>query len=779
MRPGKQLFPLNYNNIINNKDIKNNIKAIKLIIRETYGGNRTYINQIMFYEQNAEQVKDLICGNELNKIYKNQKKLIQDYSNNQLKNKFKINKNNSFNNIKNRCNISDINSKKDITMNNHNLNKDYLNQYNTQNIKSKKKKYNKINNNLNKKKKNEEQNIYEGEGQLMDLEGSNDDNDDEKRATFKEEENYEEEEFEENENIKVKNNYFSNNKILSDNNRNYYKIKNSKINNIKSKNHNKNKTFEITPTTKQINSAKTEIEKDKYNNNKTHQKQSLKINLNENLTPNKYLKRVKSLTNGNNNTNTNLEFNLSKNFGILLNNNEKDIQENRSNIDNNKNTFKNKIPNSTTYNYYTHNLPDIPMNINDKYQTYEERMSDIPNNFNSMYSGNEFISNSFNNSKKYIKNNIRNNIINLNKNNIDENPQMLDISDNTIINKRMNNTQENNNFNRNHLSKISNKKNMPSFITNKKSTNTSIYSQQNENQNNEIENEYELENDENYIDDKNISQTKKGKINTNNNTNNNSQRFSVRTNFDNIQTAKNNRIKLVKEKLDYLEGNIIEIKKELNFLSENLSFLNSKEFIVNNFKDQIIQICEEIYNENFGDDNNFNNFNKEKNISILSNNSNLGNQNKNNNNESLLENEINKKIDEKLGNFKDNIYEKFLGPTINEIGNSMKKNIEQLKNKVDTIGNNIYNQNNNIQDNDNDNFNFDDNYENYEDDDEYKTSSKLRNEKFDEINRIGENLYNKLLEKEKKLKLLKQEKAKYLNQENEKDNSDDNNNYNY
>jgi len=75
MRPGKQLFPLNYNNIINDKNIKNNIKAIKLIIRETYGGKRTYINQIMFYEQTAEQVKDLICGNELSKIYKKQKSI--------------------------------------------------------------------------------------------------------------------------------------------------------------------------------------------------------------------------------------------------------------------------------------------------------------------------------------------------------------------------------------------------------------------------------------------------------------------------------------------------------------------------------------------------------------------------------------------------------------------------------------------------------------------------------------------------------------------------------
>jgi hypothetical protein len=70
MRPGKQLFPLNYNNIINDKNIKYNIKAIKLIVRETYGGVRTYINQIMFYEQSAEEVKDLLCSNELNKIYK-------------------------------------------------------------------------------------------------------------------------------------------------------------------------------------------------------------------------------------------------------------------------------------------------------------------------------------------------------------------------------------------------------------------------------------------------------------------------------------------------------------------------------------------------------------------------------------------------------------------------------------------------------------------------------------------------------------------------------------
>ena len=42
------------------------------------------------------------------------------------------------------------------------------------------------------------------------------------------------------------------------------------------------------------------------------------------------------------------------------------------------------------------------------------------------------------------------------------------------------------------------------------------------------------------------------------------------------------------------------------------------------------------------------------------------------------------------------------------------------------------------------------------------STSKIRNQKFDEINKIGERLYNKLKEKEQKLKLLKQEKAKFL-----------------
>ena len=39
----------------------------------------------------------------------------------------------------------------------------------------------------------------------------------------------------------------------------------------------------------------------------------------------------------------------------------------------------------------------------------------------------------------------------------------------------------------------------------------------------------------------------------------------------------------------------------------------------------------------------------------------------------------------------------------------------------------------------------------------------LQRKKYEEINRLGEKLYDKLMEKEKKLKLLKQETTKLLN----------------
>ena len=722
MRPGKQLFSLNYNNIIKNTDIKNNIKAIKIIIRETYGGNRTYINQIMFYEQNAEQVKDLICGNELNRIYKNQKKLIEKYSNNQLNQKF--NNNNLYGNIKKSKNskISDIN----------NLNEEYMKQYSTQNNNKK------INKNRNEKINNKnyyteienEEDKYKEKYKKIEI------NNDDKKAKYKEEESDEEELNGINVNLNKKNNI--------PNNKKYHKINNNKKDN-KKRNNKKNKLSEISSISSGNKPAKSEIIKD---NNKIYQKESLEgNNERENLTPNKYLKRIKSLTNGNNTLNItpNLNINLSKNISSIPNNadfpeDNKDIENNNDNMlisPNRNNIYKNKIQNSSTNNFYIDNLPDEQI---EKYQTYEERMYLNPNNLNSIYSGNRISSYSLSKSRQMMSN------INLNNYENEENHQ---IEDN---NQRMYNTYKNMLYpKRNNLTGINNEKKIPSFIRNNISNNESIYSNQNENEQNKG---YE----ENYINNNNnkVSPRKNILKITNINTTNNSQRFSVRSNYENAKSSNN---KLVKEKLDYLEANVIEIKKEINLISERLSFFNSKEFLINNFKDQILDICEEIYNENYYN---------QKNISIISN-SNLDNS-QNKNNDFILENEINKKLDEKLGNIKNNLFDKFLQPKIEEIGNSMKKNIEKIKSKVDDIGNSLNKQKYNFEKSEGDcpYFQNDDNY----DEMIFQSSSKLRNEKFDEINRIGEKLYNKLLKKEKKLKLLKLEKTRFLNEESEKDNID-------
>ena len=66
-------------------------------------------------------------------------------------------------------------------------------------------------------------------------------------------------------------------------------------------------------------------------------------------------------------------------------------------------------------------------------------------------------------------------------------------------------------------------------------------------------------------------------------------------------------------------------------------------------------------------------------------NSNYISQNENNKIEVELEKQINEKLEEKLGSLQNNIFDKYLKPTINKIGDSMKKNIEQIQLEVDNI----------------------------------------------------------------------------------------------
>ena len=623
MRPGKQLFPLNYNNIINNKDIKYNIKAIKLVVRETYGGNRTYINQIMFFEQSAEEVKDLLCSNDLNKIYKLNKKLLNNSSSN-----------------------------------NNNTSKN-INKRKKNNLKEKNKK------NKTFEEKQEESDIYK----------------------------------------------------TSD-------IKNGK----------ENKEIEITPMTKKpFRQIKTDIKNSGKNKLK---REKLEISLNkendkkDNLTPNKYLKRIKSLNKGNNTSNyskhkNNIQF--AKNFGFNL----KDENSNaKQNLENNS-LFNSSLNTNSRIN--SKNEKDNIMNSNE-YENENENTNNFENEEMIEEQQNINSSQFENNNSQYIngQNNTNNNYNNrMNFENIEDN-NLSNISENR---QKMYRTHQNINYNQ--------RPNIffPNLINFKSNNNSNLPTEQNKNE-----------------------------ISINSNNNNFSQRYSMITINDNYNNMKKQKINNIKQKLDYLEGNILEIKKTLQEISQGFAFCASKEFIINNFRDQIISICEDIYNEyypnnnynineNDNDNNNTNtNYveNEQNGNESLMTNSNYISQNDINNNNQIekdLENQINQKLDEKLGSLQNNIFDKYLKPTINKIGDSMNKYIEQIQLEVDNINDkpNINNMNTASKN----------------DFGSKLSTSKIRNQKFDEINKIGERLYNKLKEKEKKLILLKQEKSKFLNEGNE------------
>ena len=622
MRPGKQLFPLNYNNIINNKDIKYNIKAIKLVVRETYGGKRTYINQIMFFEQSAEEVKDLLCSNDLNKYYK--------------------------------------------------LNKRLLNSNNTEQKK------------INKRNKNSSNKKYK------------------KNKTFDEKQDE------------------------SD----IYKI--SDMTNGKENNNNKgkNKNIEITPIIKKpFRQIKTDIKNSSKNNVKKDNKLELNINnkknnRKDNLTPNKYLKRINNLNKGHNTSNYskyNHNIQFGKDFGFNLKDNNSNIKQNlenslfNSSLNNNSginspNEKNNLMMDNNEYEYE---------NMNNLEEEEQEEGIEEQQNVNSIQFGN--------NNNQYINgNNQRNNYNNkANFENIEDN--VSNISENK---QRMYRTHQNINYNQ-RLNP-----NFPNLNNFKSNNNSSFLTEQNRNE---------------------------MSINSNNNC---TQRYSMITMNENYSDMKKQKINNIKQKLDYLEGNILEIKKNLQEISEGFSFCVSKEFIINNFREQILSICEEIYNEYYTnnnynkdndndnedeDNNNDNYINEQNGNESLMTNSNYISQNETNNNNQLekdLENQINQKIDEKLGSLQNNIFDKYLKPTINKIGNSMNKYIDQIQLEVNNI-------------NDRQNINNINTASKNELSSKLSTS-KIRNQKFDEINKIGERLYNKLKEKEQKLKLLKQEKAKFL-----------------
>ena len=224
--------------------------------------------------------------------------------------------------------------------------------------------------------------------------------------------------------------------------------------------------------------------------------------------------------------------------------------------------------------------------------------------------------------------------------------------------------------------------------------------------------------------------------------------------------ASNNEID-INRRLDILELNVNEIKKELNSMSHTISKITSGNFIKNIIKENIKLIFDEYMNER--NLTNYNNNEIDNNRSFYSEIINEENKQKN------FENQINKKIDKKLRcldeDIKKEIFNKYLRPSLNQIEINMNRNIVEIKDKIDEI-----NKNNNLQKYNNFKYT---NYKDKKTENKYsvnssnndifsKSSSKLRNDKYEEINKLGEKLYQKLLEKEKKLKLLKKETSKFL-----------------
>ena len=231
-----------------------------------------------------------------------------------------------------------------------------------------------------------------------------------------------------------------------------------------------------------------------------------------------------------------------------------------------------------------------------------------------------------------------------------------------------------------------------------------------------------------------------------------------------LNDLKSNNTIDINQRLDNLEKNIIEIRQELNSVSQIVTNFTSKNFVYN-FKEDIKIIVDEYMNERNFNNKNYNDDNRSLYSELIT------EENKQKN----IDNEINKKINKKLKNLseeiRNEIFNKYLKPSLNQIEININRNINEIKDKIDDMFQKGSFKNYNYNKGDINDINVNKQYE-------YKSnkfsgkqtnndifnnnSSNLRNEKYEEINRLGEKLYQKLLEKEKKLKLLKKETSKFL-----------------
>ena len=788
MRDGIQLLPLDYN-VLDDINLKNKIKSIKLVIKSAFGENKTYINQVMCYENTIQElnfINESIQSN--NNLYLNEDNLPEDLSNSQISNKEKenainneietnnIDKNKNMNKIKDKKLNKEKNNKKDNFENK--VKKQYIIDY----ISETHSKISQPNeNNIN----NKNESIKVEENNLINDSSNNENNEQEENEMEENEENQE-----------------SNQIIPTSNELQYPYInkyeRNSSPNNnnqkkkIKEKNY-LNENIPINNKSKKVQKLEKILKQNILKNdfNKTNQNQMYLDNFKENQDEDDYEGNEKYINRFNYNKNKTINNinNYPSLTPILKNNyNIQNTDERNSNIlDNymkNNNIQEYFKINSNTPNRFTVNGYEYLIN---KKRPKTPKLNEINLNRNTIPVNNRIINNEYKN-KTSMEGFIRNNNLNINndiKNSKEYETLEMQLQDmeqhlqNMALNRDIVPNSNNNYFSK--TNRENNKLDINKYYNNDIHINNNYIDKKTKNQS-------MISNGSSYIDEqKNINTNM-----TNNIYNNSNNNYFNKYNSQNLNINNDDEGMEINRRIDNLEKNIVEIKDELNNLSSNIkTFLNQDNFLYN-FKDSIKQICYEFFTERINLDNNEQiknenengNENEEKENSQNSGEYSEEKDMQNDNNK--IEEEINKKIDEKLeylcDNLKDQIYEKYLQPSINEIEKSMRQNIEDLKEKVDSINytnnnnnskqlkKNSYFTNSNIIGDDNNDIdngslqfkNKTEDINNSKDDIYHKTSSKTKKEKYEEINRLGEKLYGKLLEKEKKLKLLKQETMKNM-----------------
>ena len=717
LKSGKQIFPLNYENLNGSNFTNNikNIKYIKIIIKESYGEDRTYINQIMLFEKSSKEVSEFLLKESLenNKIINNNfniedfKELLIKTSQNNTSEKedleiseTEVNKLNSTDNLPISQNSYELLEK---TKKSEEIKKNEINNY---------QKYERKNNDIyieiNK-------NINEEINNDISKDINNDIN-----IQKKENENYDD-------NYKIN----KSKKVM-------------KIENILKQNILEN------------DSKRGKIEED---NNKMHSQNSNKFG-------NIYNKKNIIFGLSSNQINKK-EFPHTPNRFIINKNNE---------IINNINFKKRQYsPNITHFDNNDKNMNNnIDKNNNSNNFSYKEEINNITFTKNKSIN----INNIKNSEEEKDYDNILQNQLNDMQKQISLLEKGINISDNKINSKNRNYLNKNNNYDQNCFGQSSNtyfyhtnfweKNNLKKY--NKFSPINSIPKFSVSSNNNHKNILLEKKNNINY---KYKSPTK---YNNDKISDNSFQEEEEQINNDRYNTISkyvlkdltSNNSNDINSRIYKLEKSVNDIKKDIKLMSSILLNLTSNNFFENNFKEQIKQICNDYLNEKINSDENIksNNYmpnynnNNNENHSFYS--EFLNDENKQKNiyeNNKKFENEINKRIDQKLEYFgeeiKNDIYNKLIKPSINQIENNMKKNFDEIKEKINEM--NKINYINNYNDKKNKMMESITNSDLLS-----KGTSKLRNERFEEINRLEEKLYQKLLEKEKKLRLLKQETSKFL-----------------